>query len=62
MKQKLKISDNQSDSSQRERTVAEEDPLIAQESSETGPPECYDKSKSFFDSISCESTKSEGNR
>ena len=63
MKQKLKISDTQSDSSQGERTVAE-DPLIARESSETGVNtlDCYDKSKSFFDSISCESTQSEGNR
>lgn len=69
MKQKLKVTDNQLDTSPGEHSVAEEDPLATQETSEPGiggvdsnVANCYDKSISFFDSISCESTQPEGNR
>ena len=68
MKEKLKISDAQPDTASGEQPATEEDPLVAQEmmeerrrgAAEPSPSaDCYDQSKSFFDSISCEA---EGNR
>ena len=58
-KQKLKVEDKRGDNGSAEGPLDAELEEFEQEGEEGGGDEFYDKSKSFFDSISCDAVKSQ---